>query len=163
MKKKLICFFILVFTAVILFGLPSRAMAAISNPVLSEELGGSADSSQAASDGSIFVNYLVSLWETIINIGGLLVLFYFVWGAIEWITAGGDSGKLEKARLRMMHAVVGLLILVSSFVILGYISTALFGQDFSILNLSFPTPDGAASSGTGGGSGGGGGGNNLLM
>ncbi len=119
---------------------PVRTFAAITNPVLSENLGGTADSSQAARDGSIFVGYLVSLWETAINVGGLLVLFYFVWGAFEWITAGSESGKLEKARLRMMHAVVGLLILVSSFVILGYISTALFGEDFSILNLSFPTP-----------------------
>ena len=145
MKKKLIYLFILTLTVATVVFLPTKAIAAINNPVLAEELGGTADSSEAASDGTVFLSYLVSLWETIINIGGLLVLFYFVWGAFEWITAGGESSKLEKARLRMMHAVVGLLILVSSFVILGYISTALFGESFSILNLSFPTPDGAAS------------------
>lgn len=127
---------------------PSQLQAAINNPVLSEELGGSNTSSEPAAGGGVFLGYMISLWETAISVGGLLVIFYFVWGAFEWITAGGESGKLEKARLRMMHAIVGLLILVSSFVILGYISTALFGQDFSILNLSFPTP-GSVSSGTG--------------
>ena len=124
---------------------PIAAFAAINNPALPENLGGTAESSDAATSGTVFVQYLVSLWESMINVGGLLVLFYFVWGGIEWITAGGDSGKLEKARLRMMHAVVGLLILVSSFVILGYISTALFGEEFQILNLSFPTPGDAPS------------------
>ena len=140
MKKTLIS----TLSALLLLGmvvaLPVRTFAAINNPVLSEEIGGTADSSEAASDGSVFVTYLVSLWETMINLGALAVLLYFVWGAFEWITAGGDSGKLEKARLRMMHAIIGLMILVSSFVILGYISTALFGADFQILNLSFPTP-----------------------
>lgn len=144
MKKKLVYLLILALTVTTVLFLPARALAAINNPVLAEELGGTADSSEAASDGTVFLSYLVSLWETFINIGALLVLFYFVWGAFEWITAGGESGKLEKARLRMMHAVVGLLILVSSFVILGYISTALFGESFSILNLSFPTPNEAA-------------------
>ncbi len=119
---------------------PVRVLAAINNPALSEDLGGSATDSEAATSGAIFVSYLVSLWEAAINIGGLLVLMYFIWGSMEWVTSGGDAGKLEKARGRMMHAVIGLLILVSSFVILGYVSTALFGEDFSILNLSFPTP-----------------------
>lgn len=147
MKNKLILASTVAFTLATMVFPPLKALAAINNPVLAEDLGGTADDSEAASEGTVFVSYLVSLWETIINIGGLLVLFYFVWGALEWITAGGDSGKLEKARLRMMHAVVGLLILVSSFVILGYISTALFGESFSILNLSFPTPDEAGSGG----------------
>lgn len=141
MKKKLTLALLVAFTLTAMVFPPLKVLAAINNPVLAEDLGGTADDSSAASEGSVFLGYLVSLWETIINIGGLLVLFYFVWGAIEWITAGGESGKIEKARLRMMHAVVGLLILVSSFVILGYISTALFGESFSILNLSFPTPN----------------------
>ncbi|NCN07055.1 MAG: hypothetical protein GW762_04685 [Candidatus Pacebacteria bacterium] len=141
MKKKLIYLFVLVLTVSLFAFSPTKALASINNPVLTPDLGGTQESSETATDGSIFVGYMVSLWETAINIGGLLVLFYFIWGSIEWITAGGDSGKLEKARLRMMHAVVGLLILVSSFVILGYISTALFGESFSILNLSFPTPN----------------------
>ena len=122
------------------FSLVTNASAAINNPVLSETLGGSATSSDAAESGTVFLNYLVSLWETLISVGALIVLVYFVWGSFEWITASGDTGKLEKARLRMMHAVLGLVILVSSFIILGYVSTALFGQEFSILNLSFPTP-----------------------
>ncbi|MCB9801425.1 MAG: hypothetical protein H6773_04540 [Pseudomonadales bacterium] len=140
MKKLKAATITLVLALVVVAFPPVRTFAAIRNPALSERLGGTAESSEAATDGTIFRGYLVSLWETAISIGGLLVLFYFIWGAFEWITAGGESGKLEKARLRMMHAVVGLLILVSSFVILGYISTALFGEDFSILNLSFPTP-----------------------
>ncbi len=155
-----------IITATTTFGVtllaPLKAFAAINNPVLPENLGGTADSSEAATSGTVFVQYLVSLWESMINIGGLLVLFYFAWGSIEWITAGGDSGKLEKARLRMMHAIIGLLILVSSFVILGYISTAMFGEEFQILNLSFPTPGDAAGAAGGGGSGGGGGGNNVM-
>jgi hypothetical protein len=37
----------------------------------------------------------------------------------------------------MTHAAIGLLILVSSFIIIGFISALFFGNEFDILNLNF--------------------------
>lgn len=44
-------------------------------------------------------------------IAGILVLLYLIWGAIQWITSGGDKGKLESARNRITQAVIGLIVL----------------------------------------------------
>lgn len=65
----------------------------------------------------------------------------FLWGAIEWITAGGDSGKVGKARDKITQAIIGLVILVGSFVIIGFIGRVFFGGDFDLLNLTIPTPN----------------------
>ncbi|MCB9813462.1 MAG: hypothetical protein H6772_03585 [Pseudomonadales bacterium] len=110
---------------------------AFTNPVIGESLGGNAEE---AADGTTFVNYFVTVWNAFIVIGAILVLIYFLWGAIQWISAGGDKSKIETARNRITHSILGLIILVSSFVIIGFISSLLFGDEFSILNLQFVAP-----------------------
>ena len=54
-------------------------------------------------------------------IAALLVLFYLIWGGIEWITAGGDKGKVEKARNRITQAIIGLIVLAASTAILSLV------------------------------------------
>jgi len=65
-------------------------------------------------------NYEANFWDwvsrlmgVVMPIAALLVLAYLIWGAVEWITSEGDPGKLQKARNKMMHAVIGLIILAS--------------------------------------------------
>lgn len=93
-----------------------------------------------AADGSTLLKQFVRFWGNAITIGALMVIGYLVLGAIEWILSGGDSGKLDKARQKMTHAVIGMVILVSSFIIIGFISSLLFGENFDLLNLQFFTP-----------------------
>lgn len=111
-----------------------KVRAEITNPAISEELG--TDSLKAAS-GRTFAEYFSYLWNALITVGGITVLIYFLWGAMEWISAGGDSGKLEKARLRILHSFIGMLILVSSFTIIAFLGQIFFGDNFSILNFKF--------------------------
>jgi len=114
---------------------------AFTNPVLTGDLGGNgAGGSAAAEDGTTFLSYFIVIWNALISIGALMVLVYFLWGAIEWISAGGDSGKIEKARNRITQSILGLVILISAFVIIGFISNLFFGEEFSILNLNFIAP-----------------------
>ncbi len=61
-------------------------------------------------------------------------------GSIEWISAGADVAIVEKARRRITQAMIGLLVLVSSFVIIEFVSQLFFGDEFSILNLQFMDP-----------------------
>ena len=49
---------------------------------------------------------------------GLFVLYHLIFGALEWISSGGDKEKVEKARKRITTAITGLVIL---FVTLGII------------------------------------------
>lgn len=124
------------------------ALAQITNPAIGTELGGNPD---AAASGSTFLNYFVTLWRGVMFIGALLVIVFFIWGGIEWITAGGDAGKVGKARDKITQAVIGLILLVASFTIIGFISAVFFGDQFSILNPVIPTPGDAGSGGGGGG------------
>lgn len=113
----------------------STVSAQLTNPVVTGELG---DDSAGAKSGATFASYFVSLWSTIIGLGAIVVLIFFIWGAFEWITSGGDKGKLETARNRITQAVIGLIILVSSYVIIGFIGDVFFDKSFNILQPSLP-------------------------
>lgn len=91
-----------------------------------------------AGTGSLFTRLAVSLWRVAINMGGLLVILFYVIAAFEWLTSGGDSGKLEKARSRFINTTIGLVLLVASFAIIGFIGDLLFADNFNLLELSFP-------------------------
>jgi len=109
-------------------------LAQITNPAISNELGGDVTT---AKNGYIFSLYFVRIWNSLSAIGAVLVLGYFIWGAFDWLTSFGEKGKLEAARNKMLHAVIGLIILVSLYTIIGVISELFFGDSFSILRPEF--------------------------
>lgn len=65
-------------------------------------------------------------------VGGLLFVYTFILGALGWITAGGDSGKITKARDQMVQGVIGLIILVAAYAIIGLVG--------SIVGITILTP-----------------------
>lgn len=119
------------------------AYAAISNPVLGPELGGGDEESvQQAQTGGTFARMFVYFWNVVIVIGGIVVLVNFIQAALEWITAGGDSGKITKARDKILQSFIGLAILVFSFVLINFVGDLLFGENFRLLQFSLPSPGG---------------------
>lgn len=111
------------------------AFADITNPVTGN-LGTDAD---AARTGSLFVGYFVQLWNVIISVGAIIVVVMFLWGAIEWISAGGEAGKVQTAQKRLTNAAIGLFLLIASFAIIEFVSLIFFDGEFSILRLTLPT------------------------
>lgn len=77
-------------------------------------------------------------------IAALLLLFNLVYAGIEWISAGGDSSKIEKAKTRITQSIVGVIILAASVAIFVTINT-LIGGPIDIIG-------GRGGSGGGGGS-----------
>jgi len=55
--------------------------------------------------------YFANLWKTIVILGGLALLMYLIWGAIDWLMSQGDKQKLENAKNKITHAILGLAIL----------------------------------------------------
>ncbi len=43
----------------------------------------------------------------------ILAFFYMLWGAVDWIMSQGDTGKVESARKKITHAMIGLAVLAS--------------------------------------------------
>lgn len=130
--KALVFFIALVLGFSLFFSPP--AQAAIVNPVI-----GDLGTEEGTADGSKFINYAVYLWRVSINMGALIVIAFFIWGAFEWLTAGSDTKKTESARNRITNAIIGLIIMVASFTILSFISKVFFGENFDLLRLTFPT------------------------
>lgn len=56
-------------------------------------------------------------------LGAIFFIVYFLLAAFEWITSGGDSGKLTTARNKMMQGILGLVILVAAYGIIGLIGS----------------------------------------
>lgn len=115
----------------------NHLLAAVTNPVI----GNLGSNATEASSGLIFAKYFVSLWRAFISIGALAVIIFFIWGAFEWMTAGGDTKGVQSGRQRITNAVIGLILLVSSFTIVGILGTLIFGEGFDILAITFPSPN----------------------
>lgn len=84
----------------------------------------------AGDAGAGFGQFLGQILGGVFAIATLLVFMYLIWGAIEWISSGGDKSKVEKARNRITQAVIGLLVLASTLVIMvilqGFLGYELF-------------------------------------
>lgn len=112
------------------------AIEPIKNGAIPENLTNYAE----AKSGATFAFYLVFIYRSLLFIGGLMVIIYFIMGAFEWISANGEASKISSARNKMTGAITGFIVLSAMFVILEFLG-GLFG--FNLLNLSIPTPDGA--------------------
>ena len=91
--------------------------------------------------GTLISNALIIVFV----VAAILVLFYLVIGAFQWITSGGEKEAVGHARSRITRALIGLAILALAFLI-----TRVAGQivGIDILNiqriptLSQPCPAG---------------------
>lgn len=108
-------------------------LAQITNPVLPSGFGGKVGDNEGA-----LTNYIVLFWRTLIILGGLSALLFLVWGAFDWILAGGDEGKIKSARQKITNSVVGLIILVASVALVDLVGNLI---GFDLLQLEFPTPE----------------------
>jgi cytochrome bd-type quinol oxidase subunit 2 len=63
---------------------------------------------------------------------GIAFLIYFVIGGITWISAGGDSSNIEKAKKMMTNAVIGMVVIASAFAITWIVGKVL---GFDILDI----------------------------
>lgn len=68
--------------------------------------------------------------ELLIITGITASLIYLILGGIRWITSGGDKEKIEGARKGITYSIIGLVVILLSFVIINII-----GQIFGIGNL----------------------------
>lgn len=61
-----------------------------------------------------FADVVGAAMSGVMTVAFVLVLFYLLWGGIEWITAGGDSSKIQKGRDRIVQSIIGLIVLAST-------------------------------------------------
>jgi hypothetical protein len=105
-------------------------------------IGGGIDGIRGQTDaylpGNNSISAAESLEKILSNVIGIFTVFagmgfilFFAFGAIQWILAQGDEGKVSSARKQMTNGVVGLLVTVLAYVFVAVVG-AVVGID--ILN-----------------------------
>jgi hypothetical protein len=76
---------------------------------------------------------VLSVALTVLGMVGFVMMFF---GAFQWLISGGNSQKVEKARGTMTWAVAGIVLALSSFMILRLLAE--FTGVKTILNFTVP-------------------------
>lgn len=80
----------------------------------------------SGADSAIQIENLASMIIGFLTItAGLAFLIYFIIGALNWVTAGGDSKKVDDAKHYMTNGAIGLIIIVAAYAITWIVGTVL--------------------------------------
>ncbi len=88
-----------------------------------------ANGDKAISNLELFISNTIGFMTTL---AGLFFIIYFFMGAFHWITSGGDKSKTEKAREQITQGVLGLVIIIAAYAIIGLVG--------SVIGLDLLTP-----------------------
>ncbi len=108
-----------------------QKIAQITNKALDKRLN---DILQSEGGVGFFQRLLPSLITLGLVIGAVVFFFMLLWGAIGWITSGGDKAVLESARGRITNAIIGLVIMFALFAIVKVIEQ-FFGTNILTLDI----------------------------
>lgn len=62
--------------------------------------------------------------KTVLGVVGALALAMFVYGGFTWLTSGGSPDKIQKGKDILMWAVIGLIIIFTSYTLVDFVLTA---------------------------------------
>lgn len=82
---------------------------------------------------------IANVFMVIITLIGFAGFVMFIVGSIKWMLSGGNTQAVDTARGTMTYAVVGLVVALSSFIILNMISE--FTGVTSIVRFEIPRAD----------------------
>ncbi len=115
----------------LLAGAPVEDQVKITNPVLSPSLQDVLFNQGPAAFFGLFIPRMIGLAFVI---GAIIFFFVMIIGAIQWIISGGDKAAIEAARGKIVNAIVGLIILFSTFALLKIIED-FFGINILVLDI----------------------------
>jgi len=93
----------------------------------------------ASGNGAASISCLIPLFKNILTavvaFAGIVLFIMLVIGGFTFLFSGGDQKQLEKAKGTITSAVVGLILLISAYVILLLIGT-FTGVDVSVFKIN---------------------------
>lgn len=78
--------------------------------------------------GTTFTNIFDFYVRVVLAVVGILAVAYLIYGGFRYITSAGNEEATESAKNIIKSAVIGLIIVIFSFVIVIVISNALLPQ-----------------------------------
>lgn len=80
-------------------------------------------------------NIVRFVFNLLIIVALLISLIFLIYGGIKWITSGGDKAAVESARNTVVAAIVGLVIVLLTWVIINFVLQLLGLQGLGNINL----------------------------
>jgi len=77
--------------------------------------------------GSVY-DIIGNIIEVLLGFVGVLFLVMIIYGGFTWMTAGGDTNKISKAKDTIIKATIGIVIIMSSYAIVYTIIKQLSGE-----------------------------------
>jgi hypothetical protein len=75
--------------------------------------------------GGCIPQLLGQIVSGLLGVVGALFLILMLYGGVQYMTAGGDKGKVEKAIATIRNAILGLLIITASYAITTFVFQSL--------------------------------------
>lgn len=123
---------------IFLFVFTQQSLAQTTNPPLPTQID-ITPPAQTVPVGTISINSVINFIITLLIVVGVIIsLIFLILGGIKWVLSGGDKAGVESARNHIVGAIIGLVIIVLSFVILSFIFQIL-GVGGSPLNFHLPS------------------------
>lgn len=119
MKKFIFVFFIFILSCYILhttYFIPVAYSFTVNQPA---GYGVSAD----GDEGVLLQTVLTNAITIVFLLAGIFVVFFLLWGGIDWIMSGGDKEKVASARKKITSALIGLVLVSLTFVIANLLGT----------------------------------------
>ena len=69
--------------------------------------------------------FLTNIIGIIYSVAGVIFVFMIIFSAFQWMTSGGDKEAIGKARSRLTHSIIGIVLLALTFVILNVLGQIL--------------------------------------
>ncbi|OGM99693.1 MAG: hypothetical protein A3B91_01475 [Candidatus Yanofskybacteria bacterium RIFCSPHIGHO2_02_FULL_41_29] len=87
-----------------------------------------------------FQDLITSAYDYSLILVGIAVFIMIMWGGFLWMTSAANPGNINTAKGYIRNAIIGAILLASSYVILNTISPELVGGGFSLRGLEAPPP-----------------------
>lgn len=62
-------------------------------------------------------------------LAGISALLFLLWGSLDWVTSGGEKDKVEKARAKILNALIGVIVIVATLSIVWTLEQVIFREN----------------------------------
>ncbi|MBU0540206.1 pilin [Patescibacteria group bacterium] len=109
-----------------LTALPAVALAQTPNPFeKAANLAGEVGTNAGLGQPKDLTQILGQIINVVLGFLGIVLLGYLLYAGFMWMTAGGDSTKVDKAKDMIKNAIIGLVIIVAAFSISSFVLSSL--------------------------------------
>lgn len=64
---------------------------------------------------------VTTIFNVVLALAGAVAVVFIIWGGIQYTLSQGEPNKIKKAKDTLLYSIVGLIIVMFSFVILNYV------------------------------------------